>query len=24
VHADERLDGLLEQLQRAHLGRVGG
>ena len=24
VHADERLDSLLEQLQRAHLGRVGG
>ena len=24
VHAHERLDGLLEQLQRAHLGRVGG
>ena len=24
VHADERLNGLLEQLQRAHLGRVGG
>lgn len=24
VHADERLDRLLEQLQRAHLGRVGG